>query len=171
MDYNFQKYNGKRSIDAKKHKLFHLVIEIMGVFVVLVVILNFMIGISTVNGNSMYPGLREGQIVFYLRLGTHYERGDVVWVKMPSGDRYVKRIVALEGDEVSVKGGKLYVNGELEAEDYVNGETKEMDGIVEYPYKVEPGKVFVIGDNREHSVDSRVFGAVVKSQIKGKLLL
>lgn len=171
MDYNWEKYDTKRRVNAKKYRMFHLGLEITGVILVIMVILNFIIGISTVNGDSMYPGLRDGQIVFYMRLGSHYDRGDVVWVKMPSGERYVKRIVALEGDEVSVKGGRLYINGELESGDYVNGETLEMDGIVEYPYKIEPGKVFVIGDNREHSVDSRVFGAVVKSQIKGKLLL
>lgn len=171
MDYNWRKYDGKRKFDASKRRMLHLGLEITGVILVLVVILNFIIGVSTVNGDSMYPGLRDGQIVFYLRIGSNYERGDVIWMKMPSGDRYVKRIVALEGDEVSVKGGRLYVNGQLESGEHVNGSTDEMDGIVEYPYKVEPGKVFVLGDNREHSTDSRVFGAIVKSQIKGKLFL
>lgn len=168
---SWRDYDGKRKFDAKKHRMFHLALEIFGVLLILLILSNFIIGVSTVNGNSMHPGLRDGQIVFYLRIGSHYEIGDVVWLKMPSGERYVKRVVALEGDEVSIKDGRLYVNGELESQDYVHGTTEKMEGIVEYPYTVEPGKVFVIGDNREHSVDSRVFGAVVKSQIKGKLFL
>lgn len=171
MGYNWKKYGRNRSLDAKKHKILHLALEILGVFLILIILLNFIIGISTVKGKSMYPGLRDGQIVFYLRLGSNYEKGDVVWVKMPSGERYVKRVVALEGDEVLIKDGRLYINGEPESDEYAYGDTEEMDGIVEYPYKVEPGKIFVIGDNREHSVDSRVFGAVVRSQIKGKLFL
>ena len=72
---------------------------------------------------------------------------------------------------MDIRKGKLYVNDEEMDEPYVNGETERKVGGVEFPYTVEDGKVFVMGDNREESMDSRDFGAVIRKQIKGKVWL
>ena len=92
-------------------------------------------------------------------------------MRMPSGEYYVKRVIAVGGDTVDIRKGKLYVNDEEMDEPYVNGETERKVGGVEFPYTVEDGKVFVMGDNREESMDSRDFGAVIRKQIKGKVWL
>ena len=97
--------------------------------------------------------------------------GDVLSVRMPSGEYYVKRVIAVGGDTVDIRQGKLYVNGEEVEEPYINGATEKKIGGVEFPYTVEDGKLFVMGDNREESMDSRDFGAVIRKQIKGKVLL
>ncbi|OOB77361.1 MAG: signal peptidase I [Epulopiscium sp. Nuni2H_MBin003] len=85
--------------------------------------------------------------------------------------RYVKRIVATEGDIVDIKNGNLYINGELMEEDFTIGKTYSNQG--NFPQVIEPGYVFVLGDNREISLDSRRFGQVpiknIESRVEYKL--
>ncbi len=157
--------------DGKKQKWLHDIIEIIIIFLVVFILFHFIIGISFVKGKSMYPTLHNNEIAFYTRIIPRFEQGDVLSVRMPSGEYYVKRVVAVGGDTVDIKQGKLYVNGEKMDEHYVNGETEKKVGGVEFPYTVEEGKVFVMGDNREESMDSRDFGAVIRKQIKGKVWL
>ncbi|MDD6311792.1 MAG: signal peptidase I [Firmicutes bacterium] len=134
----------------------------------------FIVGTSRVDGQSMVPTLKDSQLVGYLRVGNDYEKGDIVAIKMPSGDRYVKRIIATEGETIDIREGNVYVDGQKLDEPYIQGVTwpdlSEQSAHITYPYKVEAGKYFVMGDNREHSTDSRRFGAVVKGSIRGKLL-
>ena len=89
---------------------------------------------------------------------------------MPAGTNYVKRIVAIAGDTVEIRDGVLYVNGEPEQTTKAVGITLPEEGIVEYPYVVPEGSFFLVGDNREGSVDSRSFGALPASSIRGKLI-
>ena len=137
--------------------------------VIAFLIFRFVIGISLVSGDSMLPTLEDKDIVAYLRIGSDYERGDVVSAKMPSSDYYVKRIVAVAGDTIDLKGDKVLINGKAIDEPYIQGRTLPHEGKITYPYEIKPGYVFVMGDNREESIDSRAFGALAESQIKGKL--
>lgn len=159
------KYDGKKQgwlKDAKKFVV--LLIVVFAVF-------RLAIGFSLVKGDSMEPTLESGNLVLYNRLDKDYQRGDVVSVRVPAGEYYVKRVIAIEGDTVDLKDGKVYINGSLLEEPYAEGETYEEAGAVVYPYTLEENQVFVMGDNREVSMDSRAFGAVSERQIKGKLLL
>ncbi|NLH95745.1 MAG: signal peptidase I [Clostridiaceae bacterium] len=80
--------------------------------------------------------------------------------------RMVKRVIGIPGDEVDIRGGKVYVNGiELE-EGYVKGITFQREQPM--PVKLKENEYFVMGDNREVSKDSRTFGAVDRSQIEGR---
>ena len=105
--------------------------------------------------------------MFYTRFGTGISRGNVVSVRIPSGEYYIKRVVAVGGDEVDLRDGVLYINGQPEEGSYVRGVTKPESGSVTYPFTVAEGDYFVLGDNREESVDSRSFGTVSGSQIRG----
>ena len=93
-------------------------------------------------------------------------------MRMPSGQYYVKRVIATGGDVVDIREGSVYVNDEKLEEPYLSKEidTSKKIGGVTFPYKVDTGKVFVLGDNREVSEDSREFGAVIRKQVKGKIL-
>lgn len=170
---NRDEYRAKKRFlskyDGKKQGWLRLLKELVVLVVIVFLIFKFVIGMSVVDGVSMYPTLKDGEVVVYTRIVPHCNRGDVVSVKMPSGDIYVKRVVATAGDEVDIHNGVLYVNGQSLDEEKVLGKTMPAEGNVTYPYTVEEGKVFVLGDNREASVDSRNFGAVLKSQVKGKI--
>ena len=131
---------------------------------------NLLVGITTVSGRSMEPTLQDGNVVFFYRVNFSYHRGDVVFARMPYGNFYVKRVVAVPGDVVDIRDGVLYVNDHPETDAHFQGQTHESDGIVQYPYLVEAGKYFLVGDNREVSQDSRAFGALPRRSIKGKLL-
>lgn len=132
-------------------------------------LLQLVVGFSIVKGDSMEPTLHSGELAIYLRIAGDYEKGDVVSVKIPSGTYYVKRIIAMEGDTIDLRGGRVYVNGAFLEEPYVSGETHGQAGAVRYPLRLQEGQVFVMGDNREVSMDSRNFGVVGVGQIKGKL--
>ena len=160
----------RRIFDKHKFGLLVQVEQIIALFVILIIIFRFVIGFSIVSGESMHPTFEEGSFVAYTRIGSTYEVGDVVSVKMPSGMYYIKRVVAKQGDTVEIYNGSLYINGNREEGDYINGYTETQDeGIMEYPYTLEEGEYFVCGDNRKVSVDSRTFGPVGKHQIKGKV--
>ncbi len=83
---------------------------------------------------------------------------------------YVKRVIALPGQTVDLKDGKVYVDGELLDEPYYSGITQSIDATVEYPVTVEDDMVFVMGDNRPHSKDSRSseLGQVPYEAVLGK---
>lgn len=96
-------------------------------------------------------------------------RGDVIVLKYPLNPQrnYIKRIVALPGDRLEVKEGKLYVNGRIVREPYLNGVPQGNYG----PLVVPQDSVFVMGDNRNNSEDSRSFGALKKDLIVGQAVL
>lgn len=84
---------------------------------------------------------------------------------------YIKRIIGLPGEHIQIKDGKVYINGVEKQEEYLNGvETGDMNGIFT-DIIVPEGTVFVMGDNRPHSTDSRCFGCIPFEKIEGKVVL
>ena len=82
--------------------------------------------------------------------------------------RYVKRVIGIEGDEISISSGHVYINGEKIEELYIKGETYNRD--IKFPIVVGENEIFVLGDNREVSQDSRDFGLINLNQIEGKAI-
>ena len=139
--------------------------------VVFIVVFRFVIGLSVVGGKSMDPTLKDGDFIVYNRLVRNYRTGDIVAMRVPSGDFYIKRVMATGGQTVDIFDGKLYVDDREADDPHANGATEEETGAVIYPYKVREGNVFVLGDNRAVSKDSRMFGEVNLRQIKGRVIL
>ena len=90
--------------------------------------------------------------------------------KRSDGEEFVKRVVAVAGDTVNIQSGKVYVNGEEAKFKGTLGKTSRTGNCIEYPVVVEDKEVFVLGDNREISEDSREFGAVKNNDIKGRII-
>lgn len=167
------KVNSFSSFDGKKRNLLHWLLEFGAAIILLLIVFNVFVGVSRVSGNSMEPELKDGSLVFYTRLGFEPGIGDKVFVVMPSGEKYVKRIVACAGSEIDISDGEVLIDGEAESGDYTVGitVTEQQSGLVKYPYIVEEGRYFILGDNRELSTDSRSFGSISRSQIRGKIFL
>ena len=94
------------------------------------------------------------------------ERGDIIIFQPPTGSRtdFVKRIIAIPGDEVNITDGDVFVNGEITR--YVDMDTSSRGG--DYPLTVPEGEYFVLGDNRRVSNDSRNWGTVPGEDIVGR---
>ncbi|WP_060860962.1 signal peptidase I [Paenibacillus riograndensis] len=135
----------------------------------------FVFNVSTVIGQSMQPTLFEGEKLIISKISLTFaspRRSDVVVLHDPSTgpDRkeyLVKRIIGIPGDRIEVRNHKLYVNGKLIAESYVDTEIQDPDFA---ELTVKQGTYFVMGDNRHAgaSKDSRYFGAVPQNRIVGK---
>ena len=117
-----------------------------------------------VRGESMLPTLQNGSIGAVAN-SRHLVRGDIVVVQpFSTGDQLVKRIVGMPGELVVVQNGEVYCDGKKIEEDYV-----KFNSIVEYwEVLLEPDEYFILGDNREDSLDSRYFGPVKCECIVGK---
>lgn len=159
-----------RKFDAYKGAWLRYAERYVLLLAVLFVIFRFVIGVSLVSGDSMHPTLKNGSAVVYGRIANHFEVGDILAIKMAYGEYYIKRVAALPGDIVDLDDGVLTVNGVPENGDYVFGRTDPEETLFHYPYTVPENHLFVLGDNRAVSVDSRTFGAVAYSQIQGKVI-
>ncbi|MCF0144189.1 MAG: signal peptidase I [Firmicutes bacterium] len=137
---------------------------------VIIGIFYLLMGLSTVDGNSMYPTLHDKDTLVYQRSVEEYKVGDVVAVMMPNGDEYVKRVVGVAGDTVNIQEGKVYVNGKEQNLDGPVGETTIEKNEKPNPCRVGDNQVFVLGDNRLNSEDSRNFGPVNIDELRGRLI-
>lgn len=165
-----------RRFDARKLMLLRVAKDIVLVAAILFAIFKFVIGVSVVRGESMLNSYHDGQLVVYTRLGNKIERGNVVSVAIPTGDYYIKRVLAVGGDTVDLRDGVFYVNGEVETGDHINGAyTHPEDAAFTYPLTLGADEVFVVGDNRntaedgvsQKSVDSRYYGPFKTGKVQG----
>ncbi len=128
-----------------------------------------------VEGVSMRPNFEPGDILL-VRRGAYESRpprrGDVVIAhdSSDSGRSYLKRIVGLPGEEVSLSEGMLYVDGSHLAEPYLEG-LPACIGLESISWRLGAGEFFIMGDNRAHSADSRSFGPLAQNHIAGKVQL
>ena len=129
-----------------------------------------------VDGQSMVPNFHDKEYILTdkvsYRLGQP-KRGDVVVFHSPQDERvdYIKRVIALPGDMVMVKGGHMYLNDQKLEEAYINNPGQVVAGRFlreGAPVEVPPDQYLVLGDNRLHSSDSREWGFVTKGAIVGR---
>lgn len=139
---------------------------------IIIVVMYFVFFPFKVSGVSMNNTLNDGDKVFASRIVSElgfFNKGDIIiFEKTIDGMKIdmVKRIIALENDTVSITGGELYVNGILQCYDYIVGETA---GDMEIT--LGKGEIFVMGDNRDNSIDSRYYGTITKDEVVGRVIL
>lgn len=144
---------------------------------VIYILFSQILGIAMVNGVSMIPTLQDKSIVMMRRIGAHKpSRGDIIVFKADSfneGEILIKRVIALGGDTIDIDyiEGNVFINGEKLDEPYV-AETMRNGYGIETPFTVPDGHVFVMGDNRNYSVDSRflTIGCIPYEDIIGIVL-
>lgn len=127
---------------------------------------------TSVEGSSMEPSLSDGDQIIVENISYYFhnpERFDVVVFPTQEGVSYIKRVIGLPGEAVWIYDGQIYINGELLIEDYGN-ESLEDPGVAAAEVHLGEDEYFVLGDNRNASIDSRQVnvGTVHKDEIKGK---
>jgi signal peptidase I len=159
----------------KKYKDWILFVVIV---IPLVIVLRWAIATNIVNGNSMLPNFHDREVVLTEHITNlfHPPTYNQVVIVDEGAMNIIKRVEGLPGDTLQIKNGSLYRNGKVVNEPYIN---EKMSGIepyvtsydlLEHPYTVPKGHVFVMGDNRNISEDSRYFGPFKFSQIKGEVI-
>ncbi|WP_018963032.1 signal peptidase I [Coprothermobacter platensis] len=123
---------------------------------------------------SMVPTFEPGDVVIGLKstVAGKIERGDVVIVGGPfsNNELYIKRVIGLPGEIISISNGVVYINGSPLAEPWLPSDALNASGEMP-PTKLSNDQYFVMGDNRIASRDSRAFGPVTKQEVKAKVVL
>ncbi len=137
-------------------------------------LVRYVIMIGEVEGNSMLPALQDGERYLINRIVYRFrdpQPGDIVEINTPdSGDFSVKRIIASPGDVVQIKDGHVFVNGRVRLESYLpKGVSTDGKTLGMKAFRVFDNAYFVLGDNRSISIDSRLFGAVGRDRLIGRL--
>lgn len=147
------------------------IVTILIAVVIAMIIKNFIFNIALVDGSSMLPTLTHGDRLIVWRLGYEPKKGDIIVLQQEGKNPYIKRVIATEGDTVDIDydAHTVSVNGEILNEDYIL-EPTALRGDVMYPLTIREDHVFVLGDNRNNSSDSRIsaVGQVAEKDIMGK---
>ena len=195
----FTPYRRFRDVISKKRLLGEF-IQLAATFVIVMLasftIRSYAFAATEVRQCSMQSTLYEGQRLIESKIEYYYsepQRGDIVIIneenetgvlstfisnskefidkfcKKEGKHRLIKRVIGVPGDEIDIKDGKVYINGELYNEPYTEGVTSPKD--MEFPIKIPDNEYFVMGDNRENSMDSRDIGLISTDKIEGKAVL
>ena len=179
VDYNYSEKKSSGNLDRFISKtLLPYLSNIAFVFFLLIVIFTLCFRITCVDGRSMNDTLMDGDYVLLLNdfLCGDYEQGDVIVASKESfrnGERIIKRVIATEGQWVDINfdTGTVKVDGKILDEPYISTPTVTPEGLT-FPLRVEDGCVFVLGDNRALSMDSRhpQIGQIDCREIVGKAI-
>ena len=151
---------GRAGDGAGRREIYEWVQALVGSVLAVVLVFTFGIRLIGVDGRSMVPTLQDGDrlLVLDAMLCGGYGPGDIVVLRKESflPTPIVKRVIATGGQVVDIDfaSGTVYVDGRRLCEDYVSGPTSTAEG-TEFPLTVPEGSVFVMGDNRSNSTDSR----------------
>ncbi len=145
---------------------------IMPLFCVCCIVLSFFINFPVVYGQSMEKNFHEGDILLMnkqqYKAVTDIERFDVVVVKSPDGYFLIKRVIALPGETIHILCGRVFIDDVLLDDPYAAEDYIENAGIAGEAFTVPSDSIFVMGDNRNESGDSRMIGSIPFDKVRGK---
>ena len=149
--------------------LSEIVETIVPAILIAVLIILFLAQATRVHGQSMEPSLHSDQRLVVEKISYNFHeprRGDIVVLKVPQAGSglLIKRVIGLAGEKIEIKGGKVYINEQPLEEPYLSPQAQRDMGATVVP----PKHVFVMGDNRGFSNDSRSFGPVPLDNIVGR---
>ena len=129
----------------------------------------FVIGVANAPNDDMSPNIRAKDLLMYYRLDSRYHSQDII-ILTKNDTLYVGRIVASGGDTVDITDSEqLIINGNFVSEPNIYNSTPRFEGFVDYPVLLGENQYFVLADFRNGAEDSRYYGIVDISEIKGKI--
>lgn len=146
-------------------KIIKEIIPYIVIVLVVVLIRTFIITPVRVDGDSMKNTLKNGDILLLYKLDSINRLDIIVLDEEKDNEKIIKRVIGLPGETVAIKKGKIYINDKVIDDEYAYGETSDYDKVT-----LEDDEYFILGDNRLISKDSRYFGPIKKSEIKGKIV-
>lgn len=155
---------GKNKEIKEESKIKKAIKEILPYIIILIIVIlirTYLVTPIMVNGPSMKPTLSGGEVMILNKTPKVYERFDVVVVDIGKED-IIKRVIALPGETITCEDGIVYVNDRRQEEEYSQGVTSDFEKVT-----LGENEYFVMGDNREDSLDSRILGSFTTDQIKG----
>lgn len=141
------------------HDLFMLMIKIIAIVFAAMMAFTFMFGMVRNTDASMKQAFRDGDLIVFYRLDKMYKASDVIVIER-SNELQVRRVIAISGDVVDIGKNGLLINGAIHPEPDICENTERFVDGISFPVTVGEGQVFVLGDAREHSCDSRMYGCV-----------
>ena len=150
-------------------------LEIVFLALVLYVVIQYAVQTVHVLGSSMYPTLHDNDLLVASKISYKLhnpQRGDIIVFKPPdeASRDFIKRIIALPGERLRIVNSVVYINGQVLREPYLPEKWTYNNNwpATGQEYILQPDQYFVMGDNRNHSSDSRTFGPIALDAILGK---
>lgn len=151
-------HNGVSRIKCRRKKIYNFIAVILAIVVVLLIVTKaFFFDFVRVKGESMKPTLNNHQLIMIKKQISHISKGMIVVMNSPENGQTIKRIIATEGDCVQIINGALLINDLY----YASVLSKDIK------YIIPQDHIFVLGDNINHSTDSRDWGPISKNEIIG----
>lgn len=158
----------RRNRAALWEESINLLLRIVFLIIIGYLIFSQVFLLARVKGNEMFPALKDGDLIVGFRLQKSYEKNDIVSYKV-DGVRKLGRYMAREKDVITMdESGTLRINGTIQSGEILYP-TYAKDGI-DYPYQVPEDHVFILGDFRTQTLDSRDYGAIPMDDIEGKVI-
>ena len=158
---------------AREHDWVLLLFRLVITGLIMYLALGLIWGVSRVYGSSMEPTVKDGDITIFYRHGDYGVGDIVIFYPVGESDHLIKRVIAVAGDTVDIDeaAGSLLINGVARREPYTFCETHAREGGIAFPVTIPEGSVFLLGDNRVISKDSRELGLIEKAKITGKVII
>ena len=146
-------------------ELLSFIFKIVFIGIIVFIISNYLFQLCVIRGDSMYPTLKNGQLIIAQKFNLNLQYGDIV-VIYKNEKKIIKRVVGMPGDFIKIDG-YLYINGQI-SDNYLFDDTEpEIE-----EFKLNEDEFFVLGDNVNNSTDSRFeeIGIIYRDEIKGKMI-